>query len=155
MNRLLLLTLTLLLTACGSDDEPEQQSLSELVTENQQLWVAQGLMDYQYSVQIALPDCETADELPPVDIVVEDNQVVGVYIQGSGEPLELEESPTIDDLFYFMLAILIEQPLQFSATAEDDNLPVFDANLGYPVSFFIDYSAASCDAYQYQILSFN
>ncbi|WP_394173752.1 DUF6174 domain-containing protein [Thalassotalea litorea] len=154
MKRLILLSAVLLLTACGSDEENNEIDLTSLITENQRLWNSQGIIDYQFTVQVSLPDCDVADEIPALDIQVEDNQVAGVYVSGTSIAVDTEEALTVDNMFVLMLGVVYDKPDHISDAYMSSNLPQFDPNLGYPTSFFFDYTSSSCDAYQYIITDF-
>lgn len=144
------------LTACG-DSESEGvdfNELNELIIKNQVGWNNSGLINYAFSLQRLPGDCPTADALPTVDVIVENNMVTAVKYKHSGEDAPLSLGMTIDEVFNEQLRLLNQAPKQFSATKSGTELPQFDLDFYYPKNYYVDISSADCDATQVNISDF-
>ncbi|QDP02646.1 DUF6174 domain-containing protein [Thalassotalea sp. PS06] len=157
MKRALLFSAVIFLSACGGDskDEESEINLQKLISENQQLWQSQELMDYQFTMQVRFTDCPVTDEIPAITYRVEDNEIVDAFMTETGVDIDFEDALTISDWFFAFYAILLDDEITLTASSNDDSPPVFDSTLGYPVNFAIDYSSEQCDSYEYRIFDFN
>ncbi len=147
---------TIFLVSCG-DKDSSSVDLAEIknhILENQNKWNSSGLVDYSFTYQRSPGDCPQASELPAIDIYVEDGAVASVYYSGTNEVANMENAVTINDIFSYQLALVDTPPIQFSNTNGSNELPTFDSDLGYPVSFFVDKSKNECDAIFNRISNF-
>lgn len=135
-----LLALGLMIPACAffSNDGPRRTTTGnnrENLLANIEVWESQHFDDYALTYQISCFCPPLARG--PFEVVVRDGAVVSV--QYEGEPIEPEglQIYTVDDLFG-----LLDDA--FEREAENINV-TYDAELGYPVEFFIDYSQGIAD----------
>lgn len=158
MKHIFSIMFTALLISCGGDSNDNDVNLDEVkatIEDNHTKWKLSALTDYSFTYQRSPGDCPTADELPALDITVEDNEVVSVFYSGTSEILEIDDAPTIDDIFALLFQSLSEGPIKFSSSKDENSLPSFDGSLGYPLSFYIDKSSKDCDALFNRITDFN
>ena len=146
-----LLSVFLIFPIISCDDNKETSSINiedvkSVILKNQNKWKQSSLIDYSFTYQRSPGDCPTADELPALDINVEDGVVVSAYYSGTSEIADVENAVTINDIFSYQLGLVHGQPIQFSNNKNSSELPSFDSNLGYPISFFVDKSENECDA---------
>ncbi|MBA6390592.1 hypothetical protein H4J38_07335 [Colwellia sp. BRX10-3] len=144
------------LISCGGDNNGDfnLDEVKASIEANHTKWKLSALSDYSYTYQRNLGDCPTADELPAMDITVEDNEVVSVFYAGTSEILDFDNAPTIDTIFGAMLDSLSAKPIKFRKSKNDSSLPSFDDSLGYPSMFYIDISSKDCDATLIRVTDF-
>lgn len=169
MRRLFLVTPLVLLMGCSSDDPSElpvtnppigetppviSPNLAEarsLIEENFELWKYYQLQDYSFTVlQIMDIGCESSDggdstdHLPPVRVVVEDDEVKEIYFRDSPE-IEvttdgLPHLGTLTHMFNWTLAELDREPQYVSKWYDMDSReerPEFDKDFNFISSIFI------------------
>tara|TARA_R110000744_G_scaffold173675_2_gene292421 strand:- start:985 stop:1458 length:474 start_codon:yes stop_codon:yes gene_type:complete len=145
--RLIILPLAFFLSSCGGGDEQSYNEKAYLhVLENKQKWDFTSLVDYSFTYRRSPGDCPTADEIPAMDITVEDGLVTSVYWSGTSTSTDISNGVTINQIFELVTKLAQEKSLQFTSSANVKALPLFDDNLGYPVSFYFDKSSSDCDA---------
>ena len=139
--------MSLILSSCGGDDEKSYNEKAYLhVLENKQKWDLTSLVDYSFTYSQSPGDCPTADEVPAMDITVEDGMVSSVYWSGTNTSSDISNGVTINQIFELVTKLAQEKSIQFTRNANAKTLPLFDDNLGYPVSFYFDKSNSDCDA---------
>ncbi len=147
--KLLSVFLCFILISCDDNNKNHSTNIEELrstILENQDKWKSSSLSDYSFTYQSSLSDCPTADELPAVDINVEDGLVASVFYSGTSEIADIDNATTIDDVFSHLFLLVESKSIQFTASKGSEELPSFNENLGYPISFYVDKSDKDCDA---------
>jgi len=155
--RLLSIFLVFFLISCEDNNDSSSIDIKEvksIILKNETKWILSSLTDYSFTYQKSPGDCPTADELPSVDINVEDGVVVSVFYSGTSEVAHIDNATTINDVFSHLLHLAAENPIQFSSSKNEDKLPHFDENLGYPISFYVDKSKKECDAISIRLSNF-
>jgi hypothetical protein len=157
MKYLIVGLLCIITLGCGGGSHSGDYNVDEVkaaIEVNYAKWKLSALSDYSYTYSRSPGDCPTADELPTMDITVEDNEVVSVFYSGTSEILDFDNAPTIDTLFGVMLGSLNTNPIKFRKSKNENLLPSFDDTLGYPSMFFIDISSKDCDAIFIRVTDF-
>ncbi|MBQ4827663.1 DUF6174 domain-containing protein [Alteromonas sp. CI.11.F.A3] len=148
----------LFLCSCGSSSDSPSVDIEEvksLLLENQSKWDSAAIMDYSFTYSRSPGDCPMADELPAIDIYVEDNIAVSAYYSGTSELADIEFAVTINEIFSEFLNMANEQPVKFSNAKDSNAMPDFDIDYGFPQAVYIDKSKDTCDATSYRILDFS
>tara|TARA_R110000737_G_scaffold98517_2_gene132692 strand:- start:180 stop:653 length:474 start_codon:yes stop_codon:yes gene_type:complete len=154
--RLTILPLALFLTSCGGDDEQSyNEKVHQHILEYKEKWDFASLIDYSFTYRQSPGDCPTADEVPAIDINVENGMVSSVYLSGTSISVDISRGVTINQIFTLVTKLAQEKSIQFSSSAKVKTLPLFDDNLGYPVSFYFDKSNSDCDALFNRISNFS
>lgn len=134
-SRLLLLAAALVLAApaCREDDDPDRRSDFRA---HRTLWRAQGLDDYDFVLRRA---CFCPPALSyPTRVEVRDGAVVAATGIESGEPVPVEDVPTIDDLFDIIESALDDDWELVEVT--------YDPELGFPAAATLDPGGGVVDA---------
>ena len=125
-----LLAAVLVTSAATGCDDPVAPEVTDLARAMDR-WEARGPRDYSFDYQVScfcpLP------EVQPLRIEVRDSEVVRALPAGSDEGLDdkaLDEIPTIDDLFEWILDAIDGEADRIDAT--------YDDRLGYPHDVYID-----------------
>jgi len=148
------------LSGCGADDSgtfPFDKEETELVIQdNLSLWNSSTIENYTFSYYVEPTDCLAFTTVEAQRIIsVEDSVVTNVRYFNSDSPLGNEVGITINEIFTFMLEQVGTNPRVFSDSAESTNsLPIFNVDLGYPETFYLDPSDAECDGLTYFISGF-
>jgi len=154
--RLTILPLALFLTSCGGDGEQSyNEKVHQHILEYKEKWDFASLIDYSFTYRQSPGDCPTADEVPAIDINVENGMVSSVYLSGTSISVDISRGVTINQIFALVTKLAQEKSIQFSSSAKVKTLPLFDDNLGYPVSFYFDKSNSDCDALFNRISNFS
>ena len=122
------------------------EKISEHILENKEKWDLASLIDYSFTYSRSPGDCPTADELPTIDINVENGIVKSVYLSGTSISIDISQGVTINQVFTLAIALTQQKSIQYSSAADTTSLPLFDEKLGYPISFYFDKSSSDCDA---------
>lgn len=134
---LALLPLVLLGAACGLTD-PDDSSLRAQIQTHRERWEARPFRDYAATLERQCFCLPAATE--PVRIEVRQGQIVRRVDPETGEPVADPPPvpvPTVDGLF----VILLEAVEGDAAAIELE----WNAELGFPVRFFIDYDRQVAD----------
>ena len=151
---LIVLTTVLFLYGCENEDnETHLIELIELVNENKAKWISANISTYTYTYSRYLSDCGIASPLPPAVVSVVNNKVSSVYIPAIGVyESSIDGYLTVQDIFEHMLQEIDEKPLVFSISVNEQNqLPEFNAQYGYPINYYVDLTSAECDAHSVSI----
>jgi len=145
--------LLLFLFACAA---PEKEStIIDLISENKSKWRSWNILTYSFELNRTPVDCPLVDAFPPVEIIVNQGEVSTVYVPSLGAYEDADNWPSIDDLFKTMLNEASDEPRVFSLSSSEPNaLPQFDAQYGFPSRYYVDLSAAECDATDFQLNNF-
>lgn len=150
-------TLLILSSGCGVG---ERQGARKGTKRAHITWQAQGVRDYNMTVETLCPD-----DLPiPADVVVRDGKVVDAYIPGTTQRMtyygslggpevsdrEVQDCyNTVEQLFEILEQVTSERPYPHEIQAE------FDETYGYPTLINIDSSRwIEDDGYLYEITRF-
>ena len=121
-------------TGCDDSTEPRIQDFNRAVRR----WESLGPTSYSFEYQVSC-FCPLPGVREPLQVEVRDFAVTRAVSIGSGEQLseeELDEVPTIEDLFDWIA----------DALAEADEIDVrYDEELGYPRTAFIDRIESAID----------
>jgi hypothetical protein len=136
-----LILLTLLATASCTSSFPQELTTSE------NLWKDQGLRSYDFTLerQCFCPE----DWRGPVNIQVRNGATVSVTYVSSGAAVtedKFDNADTIDKLFT-MLKNAYAGKGDFEQKADTVNV-IYNAQMGYPTTFFIDVSQTIADEEQ-------
>lgn len=149
---LIVLPLALLLISCGDDkNEVDTRKISEHIFKYKEKWDSASLIDYSFTYSRSPGDCPTADELPSMDINIENGIVKSVYLSGTSISVDISQGVTVNQVFELAIELAQEKSIQYSSAADTRSFPLFDENLGYPISFYFDKSRSECDAVFYRV----
>ena len=115
------------------------------IEENYSLWKSSGIQNYKFIYSYFLTHC--SDPFPPAIVTVEDEKVSSVYIPSSDIFLDLEDRPTINDMFDNMLDAANKNPVSYSA--------VFNEELGYPHYYILALTKHECSEERTNINEFS
>jgi hypothetical protein len=153
--RLTIIPLALFLLSCSDDDNRGGTGkIYDHILESKEKWDSASLVDYSFTYSRSPGDCPTADELPPMDVNVEDGIVKSVYQSGISISIDISDGVTINQVFELVIELAQEKSIQVSSAADKTTLPLFDEILGYPISFNFDKSSSDCDAFFNRISNF-
>lgn len=126
------------LVSCDGGTGPDETGLRRQIVEHRERWEARSFRDYSYRLQ---RNCFCGPEARgPVRVSVRQGQVVRV--------LEAEtEEPVRDDLVHLFPGVAGLFSLLLDAVDRDayEVEVEWDAELGYPTRFFIDYDSRTAD----------
>ena len=156
--------IVLVLSGClHTDDDsisPDSKlkDISTAITDNKQLWQSSNISSYTYTYSSTISDCPTGNPLLPVVITVVNGVVDSVNLPNSGIYQHTPEVyPAIEQLFTDMEEAVEEKPEVFgrSAMTGGDDMPLFDAQYGYPVQYYVDANKnRDCDAFTLSVTDF-
>ena len=119
--------------SCGRQNE-QMQSL----TRHQRLWAQQGIVSYQYRLQV---NCFCPPEVTgPFIVQVRDGTPSSVLYAATGKPAEsryFEKYDTIDEMFLVVDDALKRKAAEISVT--------YNETLGFPTSIYIDFIKQAVD----------
>lgn len=129
-------------------------SLPQNLTASENLWKAQNLRNYDFTLQ---RNCFCPEDIRgPVNIQVRNGAAVNITYADSGANVtggKFDHADTIDKLFTILKDAYTGRN-EFSQKADSVNV-TYDARLGYPTDFFIDVSQTIADEEQgYTVTNF-
>ena len=110
------------------------------------MWAAQGIDDYQYTLQISC-FC-IVDATRPVNIEVKDGQVTSITYADDGmpaDPVLFERYDSIEKIFAIISEAKAQEPARLDVT--------YDESIGIPESIAIDISEQMADEELYLEIS--
>ncbi len=136
--------LAIIFTGCSNQG---LSSIPQELTANEELWKSQGLKDYDFTLerQAFAPE----DWRGPVNVQVRNNTAVSVSYISSGAAVtggKFDNADTIDKLFT-MLKNAYTGKGDFEQKADTIDV-TYNAQMGYPATFFIDVSKNIADEEQ-------
>ena len=123
------------------------RTLPDITNEQQNSWSGLDISDYTFTYSSTPIDCPVADAFPPVEITVEDNQVVSRYVPELG--IYLDES---DDSYNFTINDIFADLQHNTRIIQGEVL--FDDNYYFPISYTTNESDEECDGNRVEISSF-
>lgn len=155
----LILVLFVVFFISGCENENIDTHLTEiekLINENKTKWDSVNISTYMFTYSSTPSDCGVVSPLPPVVISVVNNETSSVFIPAFGAyESSISNYLTLDEIFERMLQEIIENPISFSKSSNEQNqLPEFNPQYGYPVRYYVDKTSADCDAYFVNVTEF-
>lgn len=135
--------------------ESDDSEILTLISSNWSKWKASSISDYIFTYT-TLGSC--AGVAPNITVTIENGCVKNVFSEASGVSISLESlesGMTIDEIFLNMFNFAKLNPEIFSlTTGSPDEPPLFDAQFGYPKSYYVKKSTNECDDYEFRVWGF-